>query len=154
MEHRPSWEANSFSASLEIPHILWNPEVHYRIQKSPPTVPILTRLKPVHAPPPPSDILKIHFHENGHNPQIYDGSSYIFFTEALLKCYYKSPELEAAYAYPKVLRSTNKVPVVDISRYFSKLNRSSLFNVFHVRALYYTDDYKPQRMHKEFFRQL
>ena len=47
-----------FAASQEIPHIFWNPNVHYRIQKCPPTVTILSKLDPVHNPT--SHFLKIH----------------------------------------------------------------------------------------------
>jgi len=43
MVQSPSLEANWFAAaSQEIPLILWNPKVHYRIHKLPPPVPILS----------------------------------------------------------------------------------------------------------------
>jgi len=48
MEQNPSWESNWFSASQEIHHILWNPKVHYRIQRCPPPVPILNHIKSIH----------------------------------------------------------------------------------------------------------
>ena len=41
MVQSPSWEANWFAASQEIPRILWNPKVHYGTHKRPPPVPIL-----------------------------------------------------------------------------------------------------------------
>jgi len=47
MEQSPSWEANRFSASQEIPRISWNPKIHYRIHKCPA---IPSQLEPVHTP--------------------------------------------------------------------------------------------------------
>ena len=54
----PSWEANWFAASQEIPRISRNPKVHYRTHKRPPTVPILGQANPVHIPT--SHLLEIH----------------------------------------------------------------------------------------------
>jgi hypothetical protein len=58
MEQSPTWEATRFSASQEIPRILWNPKVRYLIYKCLPPVLILRQLDPVRTLT--SHFLKIH----------------------------------------------------------------------------------------------
>jgi hypothetical protein len=58
MEQSPSWETNRFSCSQEMPRILWNPKFHYRFHNCPPSVPLLSQIKPFHTLS--SHFLKIH----------------------------------------------------------------------------------------------
>ena len=58
MVQNPSWEANWFAASQEIPRISRNPKVHYRTHKRPPPVSIMEEPNPVHIPT--SHPLEIH----------------------------------------------------------------------------------------------
>jgi hypothetical protein len=57
-----SWEAANCAA---LPSILWNPKVHHRVHKSPPLVPIMSQIDPVHTIP--SSLSKIYFN-NFHPP--------------------------------------------------------------------------------------
>ena len=59
MEGNASWKVNSFSASQEIPHIFWNPEVHYHVHQGLRQSPILDQKNPVHILP--AYFFKIHF---------------------------------------------------------------------------------------------
>ena len=58
MMQSPSWEANWFAASQEIPRISRKPKVHYRTHKRPPPISILGPPNPVHIPT--SHLLEIH----------------------------------------------------------------------------------------------
>ena len=62
----PAQFFRSLPASYEIPHIWWNPEFHYGVYKSLPTVPTISQINPVHAPPtlsnPSRCILLLHLH--------------------------------------------------------------------------------------------
>ena len=58
MVQSPSWAANWFAATQEIPRISRNPKVHYRTHKRPPPVSILGPPNPVHIPT--SHLLQIH----------------------------------------------------------------------------------------------
>ena len=42
MQQSPVWEASGFSASQEIPRILWTPKIRSRMHKFPPPVVVLS----------------------------------------------------------------------------------------------------------------
>jgi len=48
MKQSPSSEANINLADQQIPRILWNPKVYYRVYKSSPLDPILSQMNSVH----------------------------------------------------------------------------------------------------------
>ena len=62
MVQSPSWEANWFAASQEIPRISRNPKVHYRTHKCPPPVPILGQSNPVHILTSTPNVPRTYFH--------------------------------------------------------------------------------------------
>jgi hypothetical protein len=82
MEHSSSWEVNRSSVSQEIPCILWNLGGHYRIHNSPPPVPVLNQIDPIHAPS--------HFSKNYFNI-ILPATLWSSKCSSFLRCPYLSP---------------------------------------------------------------
>jgi len=110
MQHSPSWEANRFSASQEIPHILWNPKVHYRIHKCPPPVPILSQLDAVRNPT--SHFLKIHLNiilQTNPVPSEcslslslrFPHQKHVFASPLAYMCYMSNPSNSSRFYHPK-----------------------------------------------------
>ena len=106
MVQSPSWGANWFAASQEIPRILWNPKVHYRTHKHPPPVPILCQPNPVHIPT--SHLLEIH--PNIIQPSTPRSPKWSF-CSIMFHFYFLSNKYLTIFA-PNVLRACVKCPLL------------------------------------------
>jgi hypothetical protein len=63
MEQSPCWGGNIRSECLEIPRLLCNPKVHYRVPKGPPKDSIYNQMNTGH-------ILRPYFSKTGYSKQI------------------------------------------------------------------------------------
>jgi hypothetical protein len=107
MELSSSWEVANCAATQELPSILWNPKVHYRVQKSSPLVPILNQINPIYTIHPislrPILILFTHLHLGLPNGLLLSG-----FPDNILYAFLLSPfVLHACPSHPPWLNHSN-----------------------------------------------
>ena len=138
MQQSPFWEANSSSVTQEIPRILWNPKVHYRIHKPPPSTPNPNQSNPVHSSPP--HFLKIHF--NIIFPSIYRSCKWFISTRSNYRnhvcnfpvphtCYLPRPSQSVWYNH--VEKYTLKIVPINFKYTYSF---SALCTKYHVARMY------------------
>ena len=122
MVQSPSWAANWFAASQEIPRILRKPKVHYRTHKRPPPVSILGQPNPVHIPT--SHLLEIH-------PNIIHPS-----TPRSPQCSLslRFPHQDPIHPHSSPIRATCPAHLIllEFYHYVSELQKQTLINIGHL----------------------
>jgi len=103
MEQGLFWEANRFSATQEIPRILWKPKVYHRIRNISPQDPTLSQINPIHGPIP---LLE---------EQIYCPPIYPYVFKRSLSITFPHQNSERTSPFPHTCRATAPQPLPPIT---------------------------------------